>query len=98
MAAAGGDGDAALQGEGLPGAMHWPRNPQEREILGPLSEGPHTMAPHYGPTLGPHTVAPHMGHYLKGMHILRGFGSPIGSSSLAHHFSYCVFFNLYLIL
>ena len=33
----------------LPGAIHWPQDRQEREILGPLSEGPHTMAPKISP-------------------------------------------------
>ena len=35
MAEEGGDGDAALQGGGLPGTLHWTGDCQEREILGP---------------------------------------------------------------
>ena len=47
MAAAGGAGDAELQGGGLPGALHRPQDRQERKILGPVR----------GPTLGLHTRA-----------------------------------------
>ena len=46
VAAAGGEGGAELQGGRLPGALHRPRDRQKRKILGPLSVGPHTRAPH----------------------------------------------------
>ena len=46
VAAAGGEGGAELQGGQLPGALHPPRDRQKRKILGPLSVGPHTRAPH----------------------------------------------------
>ena len=62
VAAAGGDGDPERQGGRLPGALHRPRNRPEREVLGPLREGPtlgpHSRAPHWDPTLGSHTRAP----------------------------------------
>ena len=62
VAAAGGDGDPERQGGRLPGALHRPQNCPEREVLGPLREGPtlgpHSRAPHWDPTLGSHTRAP----------------------------------------
>ena len=57
MAEEGGDGDAALQGGGLPGTLHWTGDCQEREILGPLRgpvPGVGTLCCALGALLPPH--------------------------------------------